>query len=155
MWIVSISSWSCSSFGLYKYWVRLKQCSSLCFRFCWVVQGCWARSFRVFDNKWLGGGRRDDQSVFLPPPGLTVSVLLSVLALRTKNKIVVVVNTREERGKYRKLDLTPQKMTFGEPLIFKYCIAKLLWALRIFNLTTSFVLLLLKYAGPLFEEIAF
>jgi len=74
----------------------------------------------------LGGGRRDDQSVFLPPPGLTVSVLLSVLALRTKNKIVVVVNTREERGKYRKLDLTPQKMTFGEPLIFKYCIAKLL-----------------------------
>ena len=30
----------------------------------------------------LGGGRRDDRSVFLPPPGLTVSVLLSVLALR-------------------------------------------------------------------------
>jgi len=31
---------------------------------------------------YLGGGRRDDQSVFSPPPGLTVSVLLSVLALR-------------------------------------------------------------------------
>jgi len=29
-----------------------------------------------------GGGRRDDRSIFSPPPGLTVSVLLSVLALR-------------------------------------------------------------------------
>jgi len=29
----------------------------------------------------LGGGRRDDRSVFPPPPGLTVSVLTSVLAL--------------------------------------------------------------------------
>jgi len=32
----------------------------------------------------LGGGRRDDRSVFSPPPDLTVSVLLSVLALRLK-----------------------------------------------------------------------
>jgi len=40
----------------------------------------------------LGGGRRDDRSVFSPPPGLTVSVLTSVPALRPKkNKIVVVV----------------------------------------------------------------
>jgi len=29
----------------------------------------------------LGGGRRDDRSVFSPPPGLTVSVLTSVVAL--------------------------------------------------------------------------
>ena len=47
-----------------------------------ITQGLWARSFRVFDNMYLGGGRRDDRSVFSPPPGLTVSVLLSVLALR-------------------------------------------------------------------------
>jgi len=34
------SGWACSSFGLYKYdWVRLKQCSVLCFCFCWLVQG--------------------------------------------------------------------------------------------------------------------
>ena len=65
-----------------QVWLRLKQCSALCFRFCWLAQGLWARSFRVFDNMYLGGGRRDDRSVFLPPPGLTVSVLLSVLALR-------------------------------------------------------------------------
>jgi len=40
MWIVSIISWFCSSFGLYKYdWVRLEQCSGLCFRFCWLAQG--------------------------------------------------------------------------------------------------------------------
>ena len=38
----------------------------------------------------MGAGRRDDRSVFSPPPGLTVSVLTSVLALRPKNKIVIV-----------------------------------------------------------------
>ena len=38
----------------------------------------------------LGGGRWDDRRVFSPPPGLTVSVLTSALALRPKNKIVVV-----------------------------------------------------------------
>jgi len=32
----------------------------------------------------LGGGRRDDRSVFSPPPGLTVSVLTNVFALRPK-----------------------------------------------------------------------
>jgi len=38
----------------------------------------------------LGDGRQDDRSVFSPPPGLTVSVFKSVLALKQKNKIVVV-----------------------------------------------------------------
>jgi len=38
----------------------------------------------MFDDMQLGGGRRDDQSVFLPPPGLTVSVLRALLALRSK-----------------------------------------------------------------------
>ena len=40
--------------------------------------------FSVFDNKWLCGARRDDWIVFSPPPGLTVSVLTSVLTLRPK-----------------------------------------------------------------------
>jgi len=38
----------------------------------------------------LGDGRWDDQSVFSAPSDLTVSVLTSVLALRRKNKIVVI-----------------------------------------------------------------
>ena len=45
----------------------------------------------MLDNKWLGGGRWDDRSVISPPSGLTVSVLTSVLGLRSNNIIVVVV----------------------------------------------------------------
>jgi len=45
----------------------------------------------------LGGGRRDDRSVFSPPPGLTVSVLTSVLPLRPKKNNVVVVGTPKDK----------------------------------------------------------
>jgi len=44
----------------------------------------------------LGGGRRDDWSVFSPPSGLTVSVLTSLLAFRPKNIVVVVVNVKTD-----------------------------------------------------------
>jgi len=50
----------------------------------------WEPLVGVFDNKRLGGGRRCGWSVFSPPPGLTVSVLTSLLALRPKIKIIVV-----------------------------------------------------------------
>ena len=50
-------------------------------------------SFRVFGNTRVGGGRRDDRSVFSSPPGLAMSVLTSVLVLGLKNKIVVAVAT--------------------------------------------------------------
>jgi len=50
----------------------------------------------VFDGIRLGGGRQDNQIVFSPPPGLTASLMTTLMALIWPNsKIFVVIDAGE------------------------------------------------------------
>jgi len=44
---------------------------------------------KVFDGIRLGGGRQDNQSVFSPPPGLTASLMKTLMALIWPNNKIV------------------------------------------------------------------
>jgi len=54
----------------------------VCYERCLLLT--WSVMKGSVRNVVIGGGRQDDRRVFSPPPGLIVSVLTSVFAIRPK-----------------------------------------------------------------------